>query len=377
MTRTCLGFCGALLLVSQLSFVAAQDDLPPPPKGQTPSRATELEDLTDLLDNAVQEIVEGLGSEATDEQRAAAQQKVNSLVDATRDKVYALAKAAPKDAVSLSAIEWLSQFQDLPADQSAAIHSWLMQYHTGSPRLMGLMQLLETGELTAEQRKFLEAVADKNAFGPMRGQALLTIARSLASDADAPALKLEQRKPLRADAKKILQRLKSEFGKIEGPDGPYGEIADSEIYTLEKLSVGNPAPAAAAVDLEGQPVNLESYRGKVVVFDAWATWCGPCVAMLPHERELVTRLKDQPFALISVSVDDDRQTVKAFQTDEPMPWTNWWVGPEGKLLQTWRIERFPTIYVLDAQGVIRFKDLRGFELDAAVDALLKEAAAAQ
>ena len=56
-----------------------------------------------------------------------------------------------------------------------------------------------------------------------------------------------------------------------------------------------------------------------------------------------------------------------------MPWNHWWNGAEGKLMDTLNIQHFPTIFVLDPQGVIRFKEIRGEELEKAVNTLLEEA----
>ncbi|QDV39167.1 TlpA family protein disulfide reductase [Tautonia plasticadhaerens] len=138
------------------------------------------------------------------------------------------------------------------------------------------------------------------------------------------------------------------------------------------LSIGSPAPEAAGRRLDGEEETLAEYRGKVVVLDFWATWCGPCREMIPHQRELVARLKDQPFALISISADQEKELLTDFLADEEMPWTHWWDGPDGGIIDAFDVYQYPTIFVLDGQGVIRAKDVRGEQLSDVVDALLGE-----
>jgi hypothetical protein len=93
--------------------------------------------------------------------------------------------------------------------------------------------------------------------------------------------------------------------------------------------------------------------------------------MIPHEREMVERLKEQPFALVSISADEKKETLTGFLAKEKMPWTHWWNGSEGGVLEEWDVRHYPTIYILDVQGVIRHKDLSGEELEKAVNSLLK------
>ncbi len=137
------------------------------------------------------------------------------------------------------------------------------------------------------------------------------------------------------------------------------------------VSVGNPAPEIVIQDIDGKEARLSALKGKVVVLDIWATWCPPCRAMIPHEREMVERLKDKPFALVSISADDKNETLKEFLSQEKMPWTHWWNGSEGGVIDDWDVQAFPTIYVIDAKGVIRYKDLRDEKLEEAVNELLK------
>ena len=76
---------------------------------------------------------------------------------------------------------------------------------------------------------------------------------------------------------------------------------------------------------------------------------------------------------MSISADEKKETLTDFLAKEKMPWTHWWNGSEGGVIEDWDVRSFPAIYVLDAQGVIRHKDIRGEALEKAVNALLEEA----
>jgi len=88
-------------------------------------------------------------------------------------------------------------------------------------------------------------------------------------------------------------------------------------------------------------------------------------------------MKDKPFVLISVSADDKKDTLEKFIAKEPMPWVHWWDnGPESKVISTYRVRAFPTLYLIDHTGVIRNKWVGAPEnekLDKAVEELVKEA----
>ena len=120
-------------------------------------------------------------------------------------------------------------------------------------------------------------------------------------------------------------------------------------------SVGNVAPELEGNDAEGNPVKLSNYKGKVVLVDFWATWCGPCVGMIPHEKELVKKLEGRPFALIGVSADQSPADLAKFLAKENLPWANIFDGPGGKRTWEWNVEAFPTFYIIDAKGIIRSK----------------------
>ena len=95
--------------------------------------------------------------------------------------------------------------------------------------------------------------------------------------------------------------------------------------------------------------------------------------MLPHEKELVERLKNEPFALIGINTDSDLDAFKERCKKEKVSWRNSWQGSTGgPLCRAWGVNSFPTIYVLDAKGVIRYQNVRGPTMDQAVDRLLAE-----
>lgn len=95
--------------------------------------------------------------------------------------------------------------------------------------------------------------------------------------------------------------------------------------------------------------------------------------MLPHEKEMVARKKNQPFALLGISSDADRESAVERMKKEGITWRQAMDGStSGPLATKWNVRGWPTIYILDHKGVIRYMDLRGEELEKAVDELLKE-----
>ncbi len=96
--------------------------------------------------------------------------------------------------------------------------------------------------------------------------------------------------------------------------------------------------------------------------------------MYPHERSLVKQLSDKPFALIGVNSDRDREKIREVVKEKNLTWRSFWneSGEDGKISDDWRIKGWPTIFVLDADGVIRYKNVRGDALDEAIESLLAE-----
>lgn len=97
--------------------------------------------------------------------------------------------------------------------------------------------------------------------------------------------------------------------------------------------------------------------------------------MFPHERSLVKRLQDKPFTLIGVNSDRDKEFLKKQNEKQEITWRSFWCGEEGtggKIPTEWNVSGWPTIYVIDAKGVIRYKNVREKAMDKAVDTLLEE-----
>jgi len=95
--------------------------------------------------------------------------------------------------------------------------------------------------------------------------------------------------------------------------------------------------------------------------------------MYPHERSLVARMKDKPFTILGINSDPAERYKKAIKENN-ITWPSFWDGGKtgGPIATEWAVRAWPTIYILDAKGVIRYKNARGEAMDVAVDALMKE-----
>ena len=134
--------------------------------------------------------------------------------------------------------------------------------------------------------------------------------------------------------------------------GTFAQAEADLIYRIEHVTAGGTLAEATGKRLDGTEETLHAFADKVVLIDFWATWCGPCVGALPTLRELHADMPADRFVLLSISVDDELDTVKDFQADESMPWENWHVGEKSKLGIAWGIRAYPTYILVDDQGTI-------------------------
>jgi RNA polymerase sigma factor (sigma-70 family) len=175
-------------------------------------------------------------------------------------------------------------------------------------------------------------------------------------------------------------RVKEKYADVAVPENEpsiLGEAAERGLFALHHLGLGKTAPDVEGEDLDGRRFKLSDYRGRVVVLVFCGQWCGPCREMNPHKQRLVERHKDRPFALLEVNSDEDREVVKRTMRKDKLTWRCWFEGGrEGPIARRWNVRRWPSIYVLDARGVIRYKDLRDQPLDEAVMRLLQDAGSA-
>lgn len=123
-----------------------------------------------------------------------------------------------------------------------------------------------------------------------------------------------------------------------------------------RVEIGAPAPAYAAVSLDGDSVSLGAQRGKVVLLNIWATWCHPCRTEIPELRAIHARYRDRGLELIGVSVDADGQddAVKSFMRDFQIVFPVW-RDPDERISTSFLAVGVPATFLIDRDGVLRWR----------------------
>lgn len=193
----------------------------------------------------------------------------------------------------------------------------------------------------------------------VRGMAAYQLAANAIDATGLPADKFPEKYPpammqrASMDAAAFSVPARKEYGSVIVSDGKTVEqILAGKLRKMNGLQPGKVLPDVEAKNLSGELDKLSNYRGKVVLVDFWATWCGSCVAALPSIVELKEELAGKPFEVITVSIDDHLEAILEYQEGQPMPWVNWHIGPDSKILDDWDITGVPAYYLIDEQGVI-------------------------
>lgn len=118
---------------------------------------------------------------------------------------------------------------------------------------------------------------------------------------------------------------------------------------------GSPSPELTGFDTHDERMRLAEYRDQIVMLDFWGNWCPRCRALFPHQRALVDHLKDKPFVLVGVNSDQDTDTPNQLFESGEVTWRSFQneLGGE-KISDKWGIRGWPTVFLIDGKGVIRF-----------------------
>lgn len=140
------------------------------------------------------------------------------------------------------------------------------------------------------------------------------------------------------------------------------------------LTTGDPAPTFARDTVDGKRVALEDYRGRVVLVDFWATWCGPCHIQADILAPLYAEYRTRGVEFLSVSVGEDLPTVRDFVAKAPSPYPVL-VDPEDRLSPAYGIVALPTVLIVDKAGKVAFFNFGISDADTLRKALAQAGAA--
>lgn len=134
------------------------------------------------------------------------------------------------------------------------------------------------------------------------------------------------------------------------------------------LTLGAKFPDFQEKDSTGKPLSIGSFKGKVVLVDFWATWCGPCVLEMPSIVKAFDKYHTNGLEIVGINLDMSRDQLEAFVKKNSIPWSQYFDGQawESKLVRKYGVSVLPANFLLDREGNLIAKNLHGADLDTTI-----------
>jgi thiol-disulfide isomerase/thioredoxin len=351
---------------------AAKDDKPAP----SSPRADSLKTIQDEFQKASAEIAKAIQSGTMKPNENGEYTEWLTLAKKTLKPARELIDADPTDPVALDALIFC--LNDLGAGETDPdLYQLVVKHHAASEKVDPLLRR------QFAPADFLRSIAAQTPHAKIRVWANYHLADKLYAEGKAK------------EAEKLAEALQTdETAKDLGGygSGMLSDTAKRLLFEIRHLSVGQEAPEASGNDIDNKPMKLSDSRGKVTLMVFWATWCKPCMEMVPHERALYRRFGGKPFTIVGVNGDmlpddkfkittadgkviDNSAAVHAAIEKNGIEWRSFRNGTYG-IANEWNVRSWPTVYLIDHRGIIRGKwkgEPTEKELDVVVEKLVKAA----
>jgi thiol-disulfide isomerase/thioredoxin len=140
------------------------------------------------------------------------------------------------------------------------------------------------------------------------------------------------------------------------------------------LAIGGEPVHFSVKSIDGKELSPAAFRGKVLLIDFWATWCGPCIAEMPNVKQVYKKYHPKGFEIVGISLDQSRERLNQYIASNEIEWPQYFDGKwwNNDVAVRYGIKSIPTTILVDRHGKIRYKSLRGKQLETAVAQLVAE-----
>ena len=311
------------------------------------------------FDNTIRAHTQKLMAAKTDAERAELSGKFPSP-DSLAPTMLKILQAPPDEATAIKALSWLiSRVTNQPEGQAAM--QLLREKYAASKGLLELLDFLAHSQPSVAE-PLLRAIREKNPNTEEKAAATYGLGMILFAVSEGNPQAADKL----AEAQQYFQEMVTTYKDVVARGFKLSDQAAAMLFEIENLQNGKPAPEIEGKDGTGTSFKLSDYRGKVVVLIFWGSWCHACHATMDGVKAAVEKQGDKA-VLLGVNTDQ----MDTFKQLPGITWRNWCDEfNRGPISAMWNIRHWPTIYVIDAKGVIHTKDVPAPSLETAINAAL-------